>query len=113
MTLGEISWVDLPPKGGHAQSGRRPAIIVQSQASSGHIPTVLVIPLTTPLDALRFPGTVVVEADPGNGLRRASVARIFQLTALDRRYLSDRIGVVTSKVLDEIWHAFDQLTGRQ
>lgn len=113
MTIGEIRWVDLPPRGGHVQSGRRPAIIVQSQRSLDRIPTVLVIPLTSQLDALRFPGTVLVEADARNGLRRASVALVFQLTALDQRYLKDPLGTITTKVIDEIWLAFDELVGRK
>jgi mRNA interferase MazF len=114
VTVGEIRWVDLPPGGGgHAQSGRRPAIIVQSQQSSDRIPTVLVIPLTSQLDALRFPGTVLVEAEAQNGLRRTSVALVFQLTALDQRYLSDHLGNVSRKVLNEIWLAFDELTERK
>lgn len=112
MTIGEIRRLDLPPLGGHAQSGRRPAIIVQSQGSIHRIPTVLVIPLTSQLDALRFPGTVLVEADTQNGLRRGSVALVFQLTALDQRYLKEPLGKIT-KVIDEIWPAFDELVGRK
>jgi mRNA-degrading endonuclease toxin of MazEF toxin-antitoxin module len=92
VTIGDIRWVDLPPRGGHAQSGRRPGIIVQSQSFLDRIPTVLVIPLTSQLDALRFPGTVLAEADAQNGLRRASVALVFQLTALDQRYLKGSSG---------------------
>lgn len=113
MTIGEIRWVDLPHRGGHAQSGRRPAIIVQSQRSLARVPTVLVVPLTSQLDALRFPGTVLVEADARNGLRRASVALVFQLTALDQRYLGDALGKITTKVIDDIWVAFDELVGRK
>jgi mRNA interferase MazF len=112
VTVGEIRWVDLPPKGGHAQSGRRPAIVVQSERSTTRTSTVLVVPLTSSIDALRFPGTVLVEPDPRNGLRRASVALVFQLTAIDRRFLSDRLGNVSSRVLGEIWSALDELTGR-
>lgn len=102
MTVGEIRWVDLPQRGGHAQSGRRPAIIVQSQESLDRIPTVLVIPLTSQLDALRFPGTLLVEADARNKLRRSSVALIFQLTAIDQRYLRDVLGKISPQVIDQI-----------
>jgi mRNA-degrading endonuclease toxin of MazEF toxin-antitoxin module len=111
VTIGDIRWVDLPPRGGHAQSGRRPAIIVQSGSFLDRIPTVLVIP-TSQLDALRFPGTVLVEADTHNGLRRASVALVFQLTALDQRFLKDLLGRVTTNVINEIWLSFDELVGR-
>ena len=112
MTVGEVYWVELPTKGGHAQSGRRPAIIVQDQKVSSRLSTVLVVPLTSQHDALRFPGTVLVETDANNGLRHPSVALIFQLTAVDRRYLSSPLGVISQDVLDEIFFALDELTGR-
>ena len=65
-------------RGGHAQAGH-PAAIVQSATG---LPIALIIPLTSQLDALRFTGTVLVEADAQNGLRRARrIALVFQLTA--------------------------------
>lgn len=109
MGVGEIRWVGMPVRGGHAQAGRRPAILVQSATD---LPTVLVVPLTSQLDALRFTGTVLVEADSQNGLRRPSVALVFQLTAVDRRHIADRLGSVSKAVLEEIWLALDKLTGR-
>jgi mRNA-degrading endonuclease toxin of MazEF toxin-antitoxin module len=109
VTVGEIRWVEMPTRGGHAQAGRRPAVIVQSAVG---LPTTLIIPLTSQLDALRFPGTVLVEADSNNGLRRASVALVFQLTAVDRRHISDRLGAVSKELMEELWLALDKLTGR-
>lgn len=112
MILGEVRWVELAPRGGHAQKGRRPAVIVQNQKVSKDVPTVLVIPLTSQLDALRFPGTVLLEPDSNNGLRRASVALVFQLTAIDRSYISNQIGNLSGSALEEIFSALDELTGR-
>lgn len=109
MTVGEVRWVEMPARGGRAQAGRRPAVVVQS---AGDLPTVLVIPLTSQLDALRFAGTVLVEADAHNGLRRPSVALVFQLTAVDRRHVAERLGSISKEVLEEIWSALDKLTGR-
>jgi mRNA-degrading endonuclease toxin of MazEF toxin-antitoxin module len=80
VNTGDVFWLVFPPGAGRAQSGRRPAIVLQDAAVSARLPTVLVLPLTTQQDALRFPGTVLVEADAENGLRRASVALVFQLT---------------------------------
>lgn len=68
MKIGAVHWVELPARGGHAQAGRRPAIIVQNPAVSAKLPTVLIVPLTSQQDALRFPGTVLVEADAKNKL---------------------------------------------
>ena len=90
MIVGEVRWVELPPRGGHAQKGRRPAIIVQDQRASARLPTILIVPLTSQLDELRFPGTVLVEGDRDNKLRRPSIALVFQLTAIDRGYLSNQ-----------------------
>src|SRR5579884_431112 len=112
MNVGDVYWVEFPTQGGHTQAGRRPAIIVQEREASSRVPTILIIPLTSQLDALRFPGTVLVEADADNGLRRASVALVFQLTVVDRRVLGSRLGKVSNTVMDAIWRAFDEITDR-
>ena len=112
MKVGDVYWVELPLRGGHAQAGRRPAIIAQSDARAAGLPTVLLVPLTSQMDALRFPGTVLIEADARNGLRRASVALVFQLTAIDRRFVTNYIGEIAETTLQQIWTALDELTSR-
>ena len=109
MNVGDLYWVALPARGGHAQAGRRPAIIVQRRVN---LPTTLLVPLTTQLDALRFPSTVLVEADKQNGLSRASVALVFQLSAVDNRFITAHLGRASEVVTQQIWSAFDALTGR-
>ena len=86
VKAGNICGVTFPPGAGRAQAGRRPAIVVQS-TSGASLPTTLLVPLTTQIDALRFPGTVLVEPDATNALRRSSVALVFQLSAVDRRFV--------------------------
>jgi mRNA-degrading endonuclease toxin of MazEF toxin-antitoxin module len=83
--------------------------ILQGAETSLRIPTVLAVPLTTQKDALRFPGTVLVEPDKDNGLRHPSVALVFQLTAIDRKFLSTRIGQASETTLTAIRAAFDAL----
>ena len=74
---------------------------------------MLLIPLTTQLAALRYPGTVLVETDSRNRLSRASVALVFQLAAIDRRYVSPPTGVLEQSVMDSIGLALDPTTGRR
>jgi mRNA-degrading endonuclease toxin of MazEF toxin-antitoxin module len=112
VTVGDVRWVSFPPGAGRAQAGRRPAIVVQGSAASSRLPTVLVIPLTTQQDALRFPGTVLVAPDDANGLPQPSVALVFQLTVLDQRFLEQQLGQVSPAVLQAIWASFDQITER-
>lgn len=112
MNGGDVHWVDFPPRNGHVQRGHRPAIVAQDASATSRLPTILVIPLTTQLASLRFPGTVLIDPDQNNGLRRSSVALVFQLTALDQRVLGARMGQVSQAVMDAVWNALDQLTGR-
>ncbi len=112
MDVGDLHWVDLPTRGGREQAGRRPAIVLQSEAASARLPTVLLVPLTTQRDALRFPGTVLVEADADNGLRAISVGLVFQLVAVDRSHVGARLGRASAAVIDSIWAALEDLAGR-
>lgn len=112
MNVGDVHWVEFPPRNGRVQAGRRPAIVAQDAAATAHLPTLLLIPLTTQLAALRFPGTVLVDPDKENRLHRSSVALVFQLTVLDQRSLGPRMGRVSQSVMNTIWAAFDELTGR-
>ena len=112
MAVGELYWVEFPTGAGHAQSGRRPAIIAQSAQASNRLSTVLVIPLTTQQDAMRFPGTVLIETSPTNGLKQPSIALVFQLTVLDQNFLGKRLGRVSEDVIQAIWSAFDEITDR-
>jgi len=110
MNVGEIFWVEFPARGGRAQTGRRPAIIVQKGKT---LPTVLLVPLTTQQDALRFSGTILVEPDANNYLRQPSVALVFQLTAIDKNFIKDKLGTISDDKMKEIWAVFDELMGRE
>jgi mRNA-degrading endonuclease toxin of MazEF toxin-antitoxin module len=77
MTKGEVWRIRLPPAAGHTQAGERPAVIVQNDAYTTTLPTVLVVPLTGTLAAARFPGTVTIQPDARNGLTIPSVALVF------------------------------------
>ena len=79
-------------RGGREQSGRRPSIILQKDTN---LPTVLLVPLTTQQDALRFNGTVLIEPDSENNSPHSSVALDFQLTALDKNSLERKIGKIS------------------
>lgn len=110
MNHGDIYRVQFPGGAGRAQAGRRPAIIVQNDDTSKQIPTVLVAPLTTQQDALRFPGTILIDPDSDNGLRQRSVALVFQLSSIDQRYLENRLGTVSGAVLVSLVASLEEIT---
>jgi len=110
--VGDIHWVDLPAANGREQRRRRPAGILQDDHYAGTLPVVLVVPLTTTRAALRFAGTTLIQPTVENGLRQVSVALVFQLRAIDRRRIQERIGTVSAEVLDAMFEELGKLTGR-
>ncbi|MCX7688979.1 MAG: type II toxin-antitoxin system PemK/MazF family toxin [Fimbriimonadales bacterium] len=111
MQRGDIYWVELGEPRGRRQAGRRPAIVIQAQTFMESLPTVLMVPLTTQLEALRFPATVLIEPDEQNGLRRPSVALVFQVAPVDRRYIYEQLGIVNIEQLSIIESVLCQLVG--
>jgi mRNA interferase MazF len=112
MKRGEVWRVRIPFATGHAQTGERPAILVQADQLTVSLPTVLIVPLTSTLTATRFAGTLLIPPDSSNGLALPSVALVFQLRALDKRACLHRLGTVSSETLDQILGILDRLTGR-
>jgi mRNA interferase MazF len=112
MKSGEVWRVNFPSVPGHAQTGIRPAVIVQDDKATASLTTVLVVPFTGTQAATRFPGTLVVQPDGRNGLTVPSVALVFQLIAVDQRYCLQRLGVLDAVTLDQIFAELDKLTGR-
>jgi mRNA interferase MazF len=112
VSVGDIHWVDLPAADGREQRGRRPAVVVQADDYGGDLPVVLVIPLTTARAAMRFAGTTLIHPTAENGLRQASVALVFQLRAIDRQRIQERIGTVSAEVLNAMFEELGKLMGR-
>ena len=102
MKYGDLFWVELPARDGREQRGRRPAVIWQDMETFSALPTVLIIPLTSRLTALRFPATVRVEPAPHNTLSTPSVALVFQLGACDIRRFENRLGELSPTEIAQI-----------
>src|SRR5215831_13405780 len=103
VSVGDIHWVDLPAANGREQRGRRPAVVFQDDDYGGDLPVVLVVPLTTARAAMRFAGTTLIYPAAENGLRQASVALVFQIRAIDRRRIQERIGTVNAEALNAMY----------
>jgi mRNA-degrading endonuclease toxin of MazEF toxin-antitoxin module len=98
MTKGDIWVTDLPAKGGHVQRGVRPALILADATKS----IALVVPLTSSLVAQRFPHTMLLEPTVSNGLQQPSVLLLFQLGAVDKRFLRRTIGTLDAALLRRV-----------
>jgi mRNA-degrading endonuclease toxin of MazEF toxin-antitoxin module len=111
MRRGEVWRVRLPPASGHTQSGDRPALVVQNDAFTAALPTVLVVPFTGNLAAARFAGALRVDPDGTNGLTAPSIALAFQLRAIDQRDCLHRLGVLDAATLAAVIALIRDLTG--
>ncbi len=98
MKKGDICFVDLSSGIGHEQHGIRPAILV-SESIAG---MVLVLPLTTNLEALRFPYTLSIIESSINNLEQNSAVLIFQIKSIDKHRLGKKIGSLSSGDLKKI-----------
>lgn len=101
MNYGDLFWANLPNRDGREQSGRRPVIIWQDTTGFSW-PTVLVIPLSTRMNTLRFPATMLLQPTPRNGLVAASVALVFQLGACDLHRFGNQLGALDDADLQSL-----------
>ena len=111
MNVGDIHWVDLPSVGGREQAGRRPAIVMQDDIYAGSLPATIVVPLSSAIAALRFQGTCRIDATILSGLRNDSVALVFQIRAIDRSRMAEKVGTATAEEMREIRSELVKLFG--
>jgi mRNA interferase MazF len=111
VTRGELWWADLGPYRPKEQTGRRPVVVWQSDALTRTLQSVLVVPLTTNLERAKLAGTALVEA-LADGPPETSVALAFQLRAVPKLCLLERIRTLTSGELAELELATDEALGR-
>jgi mRNA interferase MazF len=112
VAQGEIWWVDLPVPAGSAAGFRRPVVVVQGNPlNRSRLATVVCVPLTSNLTWEAAPGNTFLPARLA-GLPKDSVANASQLFAVDRAYLSRRIGKLTPKRLEQILASVDVVLGR-
>lgn len=98
MKKGDICLIEFISFKGHEQIGLRPAIVMSEETAN----LILVIPLTSKLEALRYNYSLEINPSKINGLNAKSVAMIFQLRAVDKRKIRSKIGNIEEDVLDNI-----------
>jgi mRNA interferase MazF len=91
---------------------RRPVIVVQGNAlNRSRLATVGCVPLTSNLAWADAPGNTRLAAR-ATGLPKDSVANASQIVALDRSVLTDHVGRLASKQLQQVLHGIAIILGR-
>jgi mRNA-degrading endonuclease toxin of MazEF toxin-antitoxin module len=86
-------------------------VVWQSDALTGVLQSVLVVPLTANLERASIAGTALVNASP-QGLSDSSVALAFQLRAIPKSALHRKIRDLTEEETAELELATDEALGR-
>jgi mRNA interferase MazF len=90
--------VELPFADGHEQAGTRPVIVL----AETNVNIAVIVPFTSNLQALRFPHTIEVKPTKRNGLSSISVALLFQVRAIDKKRLKNKIGDLENHILGQV-----------
>lgn len=102
MTRGEIWWADLPEPRGSEPGFRRPVLIIQADSfNRSAIRTLIVAVITTNLDLAEAPGNVLLPARTTQ-LPRDSVLNVSQILSLDRSFLTEEVGKLSSRLLADV-----------
>jgi len=105
MKKGDIFLLELPLSNGHEQFGIRPAIVFSEEIGK----MIVVIPLTTKLSALKYPFTINIKSSKLNGLNEDSIALIFQLRAIDKKRINNKLGELEKNLLSKIDNLLNKL----
>lgn len=101
MKRGEIWLVSLDPASGHEQQGRRPVLIVSSEAFNRVTKVPVVVPITTGGSFARTAGFAVPLT--GAGTKTTGVARCDQPRVLDLRARGGKkLESLPDAVMDEV-----------
>lgn len=112
IAQGEVWWADLPDAVGSGPGFRRPVVVVQSDAfNQSVIRTVVVVPMTSNERLAEAPGNVGLSAR-ATGLGRKSVANVSQIVAIDRDFLTERAGKLSSSNFELVLTGIDIVLGR-
>jgi mRNA interferase MazF len=102
MRRGEIWWASLPEPSGSGPGFRRLLLIVSADSfNQSRINTVIAATITSNLRLADAPGNVRVPVR-GTGLARPSVVNVSQIITVDRTFLSERLGRISSEVLRQV-----------
>jgi mRNA interferase MazF len=93
---GEIYEADLGPG-----MPPRPVAIFQAPDLERFAPTVLCVPLTTIQDRLGTPGTCLIPKKD-SGLKKDYVALAYQLRALDKTRLREKVGQLPAESIEAL-----------
>ena len=89
---GDIWWLDWSPGRGSEPTGRRPAVVVQTDVANRHLtyPNTIIVAVSRKARSLSF--HVRVAPTETNGLRDVSYVKCEQMLTISKERLESRLG---------------------
>lgn len=111
LRRGDLYWLDWGTGRGSEQAGRRPALVVQTDAANRieRYPNTIVVALSRSGKAVPF--HVRVLPDNQNGLRDSSFVKCEQIMTVGRERLADRIGRLSEQDILRVNQALRKVLG--
>ena len=99
---GDIFWVNFSPGKGSEPLGRRPGLVIQSDAlNNSNINTVLMAVITSTMRFGDLPGNVTLRKGEAN-MPKKCVINVTQIKSVDRSSLSQKIGTLSSQKMEDV-----------
>ena len=112
ISQGEVWWAAIPRPTGSEPGFHRPVVVVQGDARNrSRNAAVVCVPLTGELKWADAPGNVLL-ATRSTSLPKDSVAHVSQIVALDKAYLTERVGKLSAGKLGLVLAGIDVVLGR-
>jgi mRNA interferase MazF len=99
---GDIYWVNFSPGKGSEPTGRRPGLVIQSDAlNESKLNTVVMLAITSTLKFGELPGNVTLRKGEAN-MPRKCVINATQIKSVDKMSLLEKIGTLSNQKLEEV-----------
>ena len=99
---GSIYWVDFSPGKGSEPMGRRPGLVIQSDAvNDSKINTAIMLAITSTLKYGDLPGNVTLRKGEANVPKRC-VINVSQIKSVDKNSIKEKIGTLSKEKMDAV-----------
>ena len=111
MVRGEIWWASLSQPQGSEPGYRRPVLVMQSDAfNRSKISTVVCLIITSNINLAKAPGNVRISKGESK-LPKESVVNVSRIVTLDKSYLADCVGALSSRLLGRVENGMKLVLG--
>lgn len=101
IEYGGIYWVVFDPSVGHEYKGKRPAVVIQSDAQLLKSNLVTVMPLTSQIGK-SHKDNILVKVDKVNCLYTDSLVKVHNIQSFDRSRFIKKTGVMDVIIMNQI-----------